>query len=350
MKHIRIFIALVILAGMSSCSIPSVTTTNRTARSFVIETDIQQMPTVADLVVDTVYVRKDTTWTNTAKSITTKAAMRELLIGAMMEKANADVIIQPRENLVVKAQSSKQLLRMEIYGYPARYRNFRTATEEDLRILNGIDPQPANYNTIYIGGGYQSAPAVTPAVGNVTKAITPAPEVPAKPKKAGYLRKPFYSSIEVGYNAYFPFNMYTFGHGFLINNNYLWRMKNPLIYEGFGVGLNASFGKYDSDNDAREWYIPIYWHNRFYMGRKKCIPFFDFRLGAFMGVSEWNHKNNWSNKETDFMGGLYYAAFLGLEFGKHVNFSIGTDQVFGGVAGEGAFFNLNLCAKLGFNF
>ena len=50
------------------------------------------------------------------------------------------------------------------------------------------------------------------------------------------------------------------------------------------------------------------------------------------------------------MGGLYYAAFLGLEFGKHVNFSIGTDQVFGGVAGKGAFFNLNLCAKLGFNF
>jgi len=344
MKHIRIFIALVILAGMSSCSIPSVTTTNRTARSFVIETDIQQMPTVADLVVDTVYVRKDTTWTNTAKSITTKAAMRELLIGAMMEKANADVIIQPRENLVVKAQSSKQLLRMEIYGYPARYRNFRTATEEDLRILNGIDPQPANYNTIYIGGGYQSAPAVTPAVGNVTKAITPAPEVPAKPKKAGYLRKPFYTSIEAGYNLFFPITGEAeISHGFLINNSYLWRMKNPHIFEGFGVGLNTMLDKY-----YREWFIPIYWHNRFYWSKTKVAPFFDFRLGAFLGASEWKSMSSW---RSEFMGGMYYAAFLGLEFGKHVNLAVGSDQFFGSIAGSGdALFTLNVCAKIGINF
>ena len=344
MKHIRIFIALVILAGMSSCSIPSVTTTNRTARSFVIETDIQQMPTVADLVVDTVYVRKDTTWTNTAKSITTKAAMRELLIGAMMEKANADVIIQPRENLVVKAQSSKQLLRMEIYGYPARYRNFRTATEEDLRILNGIDPQPANYNTIYIGGGYQSAPAVTPAVGNVTKAITPAPEVPAKPKKAGYLRNPFYTSIEAGYNLFFPITGEAeISHGFLINNSYLWRMKNPHIFEGFGVGLNTMLDKY-----YREWFIPIYWHNRFYWSKTKVAPFFDFRLGAFLGASEWKSMSSW---HSEFMGGMYYAAFLGLEFGKHVNLAVGSDQFFGSIAGSGdALFTLNVCAKIGINF
>ena len=344
MKHIRIFIALVILAGMSSCSIPSVTTTNRTARSFVIETDIQQMPTVADLVVDTVYVRKDTTWTNTAKSITTKAAMRELLIGAMMEKANADVIIQPRENLVVKAQSSKQLLRMEIYGYPARYRNFRTATEEDLRILNGIDPQPANYNTIYIGGGYQSAPAVTPAVGNVTKAITPAPEVPAKPKKAGYLRNPFYTSIEAGYNLFFPITGEAeISHGFLINNSYLWRMKNPHIFEGFGVGLNTMLDKY-----YREWFIPIYWHNRFYWSKTKVAPFFDFRLGAFLGASEWKSMSSW---RSEFMGGMYYAAFLGLEFGKHVNLAVGSDQFFGSIAGSGdALFTLNVCAKIGINF
>ncbi len=302
------------------------------------------MPTVADLVVDTVYVRKDTTWTNTAKSITTKAAMRELLIGAMMEKANADVIIQPRENLVVKAQSSKQLLRMEIYGYPARYRNFRTATEEDLRILNGIDPQPANYNTIYIGGGYQSAPAVTPAVGNVTKAITPAPEVPAKPKKAGYLRNPFYTSIEAGYNLFFPITGEAeISHGFLINNSYLWRMKNPHIFEGFGVGLNTMLDKY-----YREWFIPIYWHNRFYWSKTKVAPFFDFRLGAFLGASEWKSMSSW---HSEFMGGMYYAAFLGLEFGKHVNLAVGSDQFFGSIAGSGdALFTLNVCAKVGINF
>ena len=223
---------MVILAGMSSCSVSNYLTTTRTARSLEIKSDIKQMPTVADLVVDTVYVRKDTAWTNTAKSFTTKAAMRELLIGAMMEKANADLIIQPRENLVVKSESSKQLMRMEIYGYPARYRNFRTATEEDLRILNGIDPKPANYNTIYIGSGAQHGPTLSPVIGSaVAQAITPAPNVAPKGAGKGYLRKPFYSSIEMGYNVFFPITGEgDVAHGFLVNTNYLWRMKHTVSW------------------------------------------------------------------------------------------------------------------------
>ena len=348
MKHIRNFILLVVIAGMSSCGLSNFTTTNRTARSFVIETDVKQMPTVADLVVDTVYVRKDTTWTNTSKSITTKSAMRDLLIGAMMEKANADVIIQPRENVLVTTKSSKQTMHMEMYGYPARYRNFRTATEEDMRILSGAADRPVNYNTIYIGSGFQQGAVLSPVVGTpAAKEITKAPEVAKKPK---YMRNKFYMSVEMGYNMFFFNTMYP-SHGFLVNCTFLSRMKNPNIYEGMGLGLNATFGgKYDSDNDAREWYIPIYWHNRFYFGQKKCIPFFDFRLGAFMGVSEWNTRNNWKNKHRDFMGGLYYAAFLGLEFGKHVNVSVGSDQVFGAIVGDDLLFNLNVCAKIGINF
>ena len=355
MKHIRILSLVVILAGMSSCGISSWTTTNRTARSFVIETDIQQMPTVADLIVDTVYVRKDTTWTNTSKSYTTKAAMRDLLIGAMMEKANADVIIQPRENVQVYSKSSKQTLRMEMYGYPARYRNFRTATEQDLRILQGLDPQPTNYNTIYIGSGAQKAPALSPVVAApIAKAITPAPEIQKKPKKPAYLRKPFYTTIELGWNMFPPITrLRDVAMGFVFNNSYLWRMKNAHIYEGFGFGVNNNFGRYDNDNDAREWNIPIYWHNRFYWGLRKVIPFFDFRLGGFIGLYEYNHNNNWSNKSIDFGGGMYYAGFLGLEFGKHVNIAFGTDQFFGGVMDGGntdILFNFTATAKLGINF
>jgi hypothetical protein len=305
------------------------------------------MPTVADLVVDTVYVRKDTTWTNTSKSITTKSAMRDLLIGAMMEKANADVIIQPRENVLVTTKSSNQTMHMEMYGYPARFRNFRTATEEDMRILSGAADVPANYNTIYIGSGFQQGAVLSPIVGTpIAKEITK----PEKPKKPKYMRKKFYMSVEAGYNLFF-FNTMTPSHGFLVNCNFLARMKNPNIYEGMGLGLNVAFGQYDNDNDAREWYIPIYWHNRFYFGQKRCIPFFDFRLGAFMGVSEWNRANNWNNKQRDFMGGMYYAAFLGLEFGKHVNISVGSDQVFGAVAPNSELlFNLNVCGKIGINF
>ena len=349
MKHIRILSLVVILAGMSSCGVSSWTTTNRTARSFVIETDIQQMPTVADLVVDTVYVRQDTTWTNTSKSYTTKAAMRDLLIGAMMEKANADVIIQPRENVTVYSKSSKQTLRMEMYGYPARYRNFRTATEQDLRVLQGLDPQPTNYNTIYIGSGAQKAPTLSPVVAApIAKAITPAPEIQKKPKKPAYLRKPFYATIEFEWNMFFINGDRGPSMALSFNNTYLWRMRNPNIYEGFGLGLHTfSFG-YDKE---RLWHIPLYWHNRFYFGKRKCIPFFDFRLGAFVTVREFDYQGHGKYDNIDCLGGMYYAGFLGLEFGKHVNIAVGTDQFFGAYfADADIYFNLNVCAKLGINF
>jgi len=147
MKHIRILFILTLVASMSSCSVFRPTTTQRTARSFEIETDIKQMPTVADLVVDSAYVRQDTAWTNILfKYTVSKAAMRNELIGLMLENNDADIIVQPREKSTTTVHHPfKQSYTMEIYGYPARYRNFRTATEEDLRILNGIDPQPANY-------------------------------------------------------------------------------------------------------------------------------------------------------------------------------------------------------------
>lgn len=348
MKHIRIICFVAILASMSSCGAIRQTTTTRTARTFEIETDIQQMPTVADLVVDTVYVRKDTTWTNiTFKSHVSKATMRDVLLGSMLEENNADVIVQPREHTETDLHHPfKQTIRMEIFGYPARYRNFRTATEEDLRILNGIDPQPVNYNTIYIGAGFQQPVIHAPEA----KAITPAPKA-RKPKKPPFVRKPFYTTLEVGYNYLSDISdhpMYDGGHGFMVNNTYLWRAKNPHIYQGTGFGLNATFGYYYGNEKASEWYCPLYYQARFYFAERKCIPFFDFRLGAFLGGASWHNK--WGD-HTCFMGGLYYAAFLGMEFGKHVNIAFGTDEFFGGNTRDSApIFSPSATVKLGINF
>lgn len=344
MKHIRILFLISVLASMYSCAVMN-TTTTRTARSYVIETDIKQMPTVADLVVDSVYAKEDTTWTNSFKQNTSKSDMRKLLLGKMLEDNDADVIIQPRESSKTTTQGAEQTNYMQVYGYPARYRNFRTATEQDLRIINGLDPQPVNYNTIYLGTGFQKAPIAS----NMAKEIA-APVKPRKLKKPPYVRNPYIANIEVGYNFLGFFNFLEGGHGFLFNFNSLWRMKNPHIYEGIGVGLNAIFGKYDGDNDGREWLIPVYSHTRFYFAQRKCIPFFDFRIGTFVGIEEWNHNNNWANKELDIRGGLYYAAFLGMEFGRHVSVAFGSDQFFGGSVGQGIYFNLSLSAKLGISF
>jgi len=355
MKHIRILYILIAAASMSSCSMLHQSTTTRTARSFEIETDIKQMPTVADLVVDSVYARQDTTWTNILFKYTiTKASMRDVLIGEILEQSNADVLVQPREKVTNTIHHPfKQTYSMEIFGYPARYRNFRTATEEDIRILNGIDPQPVNYNTIYIGGGYTGQPVS----GTYTQAITEMPVTKSKKeKKPPFVRNKYIGTVEFGYNRFPGFTMPYGGHGFMLNTNHLFQTKNnPNIYQGFGIGLNACFGQYDSDNDAREWYIPVYYTPRFFFAQRKFIPFFDLRIGFFMAPFEWNHRNNWSSKDIGFAGGLYYGAFLGMAFGKHVDIAVGTDQFFGGATSDmghsdGLLFNLNIVAKMAVNF
>lgn len=343
MKHIRVLYLLALLASMSSCNILRPITTKSSARSIEIEAEVRQMPTVADLVIDSNYVREDTTWTNTYKYIVSKNDMRKVLLGQMLEKAKADVIIQPRENVTTAAfHPFKQTYTMEIYGYPARYRNFRTASEQDLRILNGLEPEPVNYNTIYIGGGYQKGSVVAPAA----QEIKPAVLRPVKEKKQPYLRNSYIGTVELGYNWFAISGMHEGGHGLLLNTTHMWKNNNDCVYQGFGAGLNLNVGRYDSDNDAREWLIPVYYTPRFYWGKASCIPYLDLRIGSFLGLMAYNTRNNWNNKTVDLAGGLYYGGFIGMEFGKHFDIAVGTDQFFGGVMDNDIMFNLTVTAKL----
>ena len=353
MKNFRfLLISVFVLVGFSSCGTMRSTSTTRTARTFEIESDIQQLPTVADLVVDTVLAKNDTSWTNISfKHVMLKSEMRKVLLGEMLENTNADVIVQPREKVQTKVYHPfKQSYTMQVVGYPARYRNFRTATEEDLRILQGLDPQPVNYNTIYIGAnaGYSQK---TISAGDMTKAITPSK--PIKTKKPPYLRNPFIVGLEFGY--YFePIRFMEGGHGFTFQNNYLWRTKNQNVYLGLGWGMEMAFGRYDSDNDARPINIPVYFDSRFYFGRRKVIPFFELRLGADFLMDYFNHKNDWKNSSDLRYGlGMHYGGFLGLEFGRHVNIAFGTTGLLVGMLGdrgEGLEFGQSITAKLGISF
>lgn len=353
MKNFRfLLISVFVLVGFSSCGTMRSTSTTRTARTLEIEADIQQLPTVADLVVDTVLAKNDTSWTNISfKHVMLKSEMRKVLLGEMLENTNADVIVQPREKVQTKVfHPFKQSYTMQVVGYPARYRNFRTATEEDLRILQGLDPQPVNYNTIYIGAnaGYSQK---TISAGDMTKAITPSK--PIKTKKPPYLRNPFIVGLEFGY-YYDPLNFMEGGHGFTFQNNFLWRTRNQNIYLGLGYGLEMAFGKYDSDNDARPINIPVYFDSRFYFAKRKVIPFFELRLGADFLMDYFNHKNDWKNNSDLRYGlGMHYGGFLGLEFGRHVNISFGTTGLLVGVLGDrgdGIGFTQSITAKLGISF
>lgn len=363
MKNYQIIVISVLATiSMSSCSVFQKTATNRTARTIEIATDIQQMPTVADLIVDTVLVREDTTWTNvTFKNTMPKNEMRKVLLGEMLENTQADVIVQPREKVVTDLYHPfKQTYTMVVWGYPARYRNFRTATEEDIRILNGIDPQPVNYNTIYINGGGNYSR--TPVHGDNTRQIKPAKE--KKPQKPGYPRGKKISNIEAGWNY-----LFLSGNGFVINTTHVWQSNNLNIYNGFGVGLNSGFyteHKSYSGSDPyaivkeshRSWLVPIYYTPRFYLCRTRVAPFIDLRAGVFLGgdAITFLYKNGSKEPSIGFAGGFYCAAFIGVEFGQHFNMSIGSDQFLGGGKGDqnnfngGGYYNGSFAFKLAYNF
>jgi len=106
----------------------------------------------------------------------------------------------------------------------------------------------------------------------------------------------------------------------------------------------------NSTTSIRDWRIPIYYTPRFYFGQRQCIPFFDFRIGAFLepyGVTYKNLSPVSKESHSEFGGGMYYAAFLGMEFGKHVDLAFGTDQFLGGMTdSHDVFFNLTITAKM----
>lgn len=338
MKHIRIilFCALAI-AGMSSCGVSRGTVT--TARTLEIEIHIAQMPTVADLVVDSVLQSSDTAWTNTFKNLTSKNEMRRVMVGNILEKSEADVLIEPREIYTKTIHSPfKSDHKLRVVGYPARYRNFRTATEDDLRILNGLDPQPINYNTIYIGGGTDQRQTFGAAM-TTKNAQTQTIEKKelAAPK---YVRKKYHGTFEVGYSALFlEYSADPVMNGFNFTSNNLWLVgKKKVVGLGIGVQFNAFFSSVGVDDDIKDYklyFVPIYFNSRFYFSRTKVAPFFELHYGLILGGSSWKSPYRSSSrsrsysygeeKKTSFLVGPYAAANFGMSFGKHVDFSFGTD-------------------------
>ncbi|MBR1480810.1 MAG: hypothetical protein IJ609_02640 [Paludibacteraceae bacterium] len=312
MKLISKISVLFLILTLSSCSLFRGTSTTRTARTLDISSEIVQMPTVADLVVDTVAVSMDTTWTNvTFKRMDQKSAMRKVLLGQMMEAARADVIVQPREQHDVTVHHPfKQTHYLRVWGYPARFRNFRTATEADMDLLERADPQPDNYNTIYING-YSGAPST----GANTRQIAQ----PHAKKERVKTKKPYRGSVDLGYMCY-PF-MGKDGpfHGLVINTAHRWLLSKH-VEVGFGTKLDAMFPNMTYYNRNSEplgggFFVAPYFNPRFNMTTGKYKPYFDTRVGVLGGL--WDGDGD---------GGFYSLIGFGVELGKRWDVMIGMEQ------------------------
>jgi hypothetical protein len=131
---------------LSSCS-----TIKKTATTVAVDSSITIYPEVADLEVQK-KISSSTTW----KFVPFKLGNSKLsvikgnLVAEVLKKYNADVLLEPQFIYHKNSYGERELI---VTGYPATYKNFRKATDEDLKALKiCIDKnQKVVYNSA--GGG-----------------------------------------------------------------------------------------------------------------------------------------------------------------------------------------------------
>lgn len=345
MRQLRIMIlCLVSTLLLSSCALFR-TVTTRTARSTEVKNQIVQLPTVVDLVVDSEYVRTDTTWViKPFKNNLTKQNMYMVLLGQLQEKYHADVIVEPKMTYNAQGSIFHQTHSMSVTGYPSRYKHFRTATEEDLRLLDRPWDKTVNHNTILINT--ESDGRRSGIQTNNTVPITRPQTRKPREDKPLYDRGKYIGSVDIGGTAMFgnpnasdP-DIYGYG-GFNIQTDHVWKVSKH-EYLGFGIGMQMGF--YDN---TQEIVLPLTFESRTFMTNTKVAPYLDIRLGGvvevfrnfgeerywetytytYKGKTYTDTRESWREVRLNHLGGGgIIGVRLGLACGKHFHFSLGTEQ------------------------
>ena len=118
---ILLFTCVTIL--FTSCS----TMKKSTSTTMTVESGIYQYPTVADLDVKQ-KVEKQITWN-----------FKSNLVADIIKENKADVLLEPQVTFTKKSFGERTLT---ITGFPASFKNFRKANQEDLKALEIIIPAP----------------------------------------------------------------------------------------------------------------------------------------------------------------------------------------------------------------
>lgn len=212
----------------------SCTTVTNTSSVADVQPEVVQRPTVADLDVDPKRVEGHQEWKWSFFHRFTQPSLKlrkQNLVADMLRERDADVLVEPQETYTQKLFGKRTLY---ITGYPARLKNFHTATHEELRDLGLVATGSDGDHT-----------ACQPRPGDPVPAVA---EVPDKrgtePNRHIYLRGGFNfmkmrgdgikdASARLGYDL-------TFG----------WRTgtdKTPFYY-AFEVGLGSRGYKSSDDN------------------------------------------------------------------------------------------------------
>lgn len=142
MKKNLLFLLLASLLLCSSC-----TTIRRTSETTDIATSVYQYPVVADLDVDPVKKEKKTSWFwNPFVKEQDISVVKGNLIAEILKESNADVMLEPQ---FIQAKVSFGERSVTVSGFVAKFKNFRKATDSDLKALEATKDVAPNERTVY---------------------------------------------------------------------------------------------------------------------------------------------------------------------------------------------------------
>ena len=140
MKKSLFILAILSILFLSGCSVLS--SHYMQAKSMEVKgTGVLQIPVVADLNVSSTRISEEYTLT-TALNMKTQGKVineaKDYAVANAVQKYSADVLVEPIfEVYITKAKMNKSDVRVIVTGYPATYKNFRSATQGDMELIDG---------------------------------------------------------------------------------------------------------------------------------------------------------------------------------------------------------------------
>jgi hypothetical protein len=124
MKNQFLFLALIVLSGLTSCSSFKSSTTKSMG---IYGAGIIQKPVLVDLDV------KGTRVTGMANGLTNKnlEMVKQDAVADALKKADADILVEPKFETAIRNGH----ISVTVTGFPATYKNFRSITAEDVELL-----------------------------------------------------------------------------------------------------------------------------------------------------------------------------------------------------------------------
>lgn len=134
---------IILIMSIGLATLASCTTVTKTAHVSEVEAKVYQYPTVADLEVMP-KMEGTRSWNWRPIGNPDRNVEQGNLVAEMLKEKDADVLLEEQVIFTKTTLGKRELI---VTGYPARLKNFRKATEQDLQALKV--QQPACERKVY---------------------------------------------------------------------------------------------------------------------------------------------------------------------------------------------------------